>query len=132
MFVGKRITEEACEKMETFGAFLKAQRKQREITVRLMAELVGIAVGSYCDIESNRNYPPEKKILEKIIEVLRLSEADRQTFYDFAGKARSAAPPDLPEYINENQVVRFALRVAKEKASDEDWHKFISDLERKE
>jgi hypothetical protein len=38
----------------------------------------------------------------------------------------------LPEYINENQVVRFALRVAKEKASDEDWHRFISDLENKE
>ncbi|MDD4493886.1 MAG: helix-turn-helix transcriptional regulator [Eubacteriales bacterium] len=117
---------------ETFGAFLKARRKEREITVRLMAELVGIAVGSYCDIESNRNYPPSKEILEKMIEVLRLSEADQQTFYDLAGKARSAAPPDLPEYINDNEVVRFALRVAKEKASDEDWRRFINELEHKE
>ena len=117
---------------ETFGAFLKAQRKKREITLRYMAELVGIAVGSYCDIESNRNYPPEKRILEKMIEVLHLPEADQKTFYDLAGKARSAAPPDLPEYINDNQVVRFALRVAKEKASDEDWRRFINDLEKKE
>ena len=119
-------------KETTFGAFLKTRRKEREITVRLMAELVGIAVGSYCDIESNRNYPPAKEILEKMIEVLKLPEAGQQIFYDLAGKARSAAPPDLPEYINENQVVRFALRMAKEKASDEDWRRFINDLEKKE
>jgi transcriptional regulator with XRE-family HTH domain len=117
---------------ETFGAFLKARRKEREITVRYMAELVGIAVGSYCDVESNRNYPPAKEILEKMIEVLRLSGKDQQTFYDLAGKARSTAPPDLPEYINKNQMVRFALRVAKEKASDADWQRFINDLENKE
>jgi transcriptional regulator with XRE-family HTH domain len=119
-------------KEKTFGAFLKARRKEREITVRLMAEMVGIAAGSYCDIESNRNYPPAKEILEKMIETLHLSESDQQTFYDLAGKARSTAPPDLPEYINDNQVVRFALRVAKEKASDEDWQRFINDLKKKE
>ena len=107
MFVTRRIEEVLfMQNAETFGAFLKAQRKQREIAVRLMAELVGIAVGSYCDIESNRNYPPDKKVLEKMIMVLKLSPKDQQTFYDLAGKARSAAPPDLPEYINEHEVVR--------------------------
>ena len=117
---------------ETFGAFLKAQRKQREITLRYMAELVGIAVGSYCDIESNRNYPPEKRILEKMIEVLHLPEADQKTFYDLAGKARSAAPPDLTGYINNTEKARVALRLAKDRATDEDWQKFINDLEGKE
>jgi len=117
---------------ETFGAFLKARRKEKEITVRYMAELVGIAVGSYCDIESGRNYPPAKEVLERMIEVLKISGKDQQTFYDLAGKARSAAPPDLTGYINETPKARFALRVAKERATDEDWQKFINDLEKKE
>lgn len=115
----------------TFGAFLKMQRKKREIPVRAMAEMVGISVGSYCDIESNRNYPPGRETLDKIIDVLRMPDDDREAFYDLAGKARAAAPPDLPEYINQYAVVRVALRVAKEKASEDDWRGFINKLERK-
>jgi transcriptional regulator with XRE-family HTH domain len=97
-----------------------------------MAEMVGLSPGAYCDVESNRMYPPGMETLEKIIAALHLPDEDRETFYDLAGKARSAAPPDLPEYINANQVVRVALRVAKEKASEDDWRKFITALEGKE
>jgi hypothetical protein len=48
------------------------------------------------------------------------------------GKARSASPPDLTEYINESKAARIALRVAKEKASDADWQRFVDQLVRKE
>jgi hypothetical protein len=56
---------------------------------------------------------------------------DLAVFYDLAGKARDEAPPDLPDYINENQVVRVALRLAKDTGSNEDWQKFIDDLEKR-
>jgi len=115
----------------TFGAFLKMKRNEREITVRAMAEMVGVAVGYYCDIESGRRSPLDIDFLDKIIVALWLSDGDKETFYDLAGKARSAAPPDLTGYINETPKARIALRVAKEKASDEDWQRFINDLERK-
>jgi hypothetical protein len=36
---------------------------------------------------------------------------EKAAFYDLAGKARSEAPPDLPEYINANQLVRVAFRL---------------------
>ena len=117
---------------QIFGEFLKAKRNSREITVRAMAELVGVAVGYYCDIESGRRSPLDLDFLDKIITALRLTDEDRETFYDLAGKARSAAPPDLTGYINETPKARVALRVAKEKASDEDWQRFINDLEQKE
>jgi len=115
----------------TFGAYLKSKRNDRGITVRAMAELVGVAVGYYCDIESGRRSPIDLDFLDKIITALRLSDEDRETFYDLAGKARSAAPPDLTGYINSTTKARVALRVAKEKATDEDWQRFINDLERK-
>jgi len=115
----------------TFGAYLKSKRNDRGITVRAMAELVGVAVGYYCDIESGRRSPIDLDFLDKIITALHLSDEDRETFYDLAGKARSAAPPDLTGYINSSTKARVALRVAKEKATDEDWQRFINDLERK-
>ena len=115
-----------------FSSFLKSKRQERGLTVRLTAEKIGVAVGYYCDLESGRRNPPDKETLDLIIGALMLLESDIKIFYDLAGKARSAAPPDLPEYINENAVVRVALRIAKEKAGDDDWQRFIDSLERKE
>jgi transcriptional regulator with XRE-family HTH domain len=112
-----------------FGDFVSFKRHEREITSLQMAETLGLSPGYYCDIEKNRSNPPDKTILAKLIETLRLSVEDIHTFYDLAGKARSEAPPDLPEYINENQVVRVALRLAKEKGSSDDWRRFIYDIE---
>jgi len=116
---------------QIFGAFLKKKRNEREITVRGIAEQVGVAVGYYCDIESGRRSPLELEFLDRIIDILKLSEEDKRTFYDLAGKARSAAPPDLTGYINSTKKARVALRVAKEVATDEDWQKFINDMEAK-
>jgi transcriptional regulator with XRE-family HTH domain len=117
---------------DTFGTFLKSKRKDREITVRAMAERVNLAVGYYCDIESGRRNPPDREILGRMMDALLLPEADRRIFYDLAGRARSEAPPDLPDYINEYEPVRVALRLAKDKGSMDDWRRFISDLNRKE
>lgn len=120
------------DKHLTFGAFLKAKRNERAITVRAMAEAVDKAVGYYCDIESGRRSPLDLALLEKMIAALSLSDEDRETFYDLAGKARSAAPPDLTGYINDTKAARVALRVAKEKASAEDWLRFARELEEKD
>lgn len=113
----------------TFGAFLAKMRKRREIPSLVMAENLGLSASYYCDIEKNRGRPPERTILAKMIELLSLSQEEINTFYDLAGKARREAPPDLPDYINENKAVRLALRLAKDKGNDEDWYKFIRELE---
>jgi transcriptional regulator with XRE-family HTH domain len=117
---------------QAFGAFLKSRRNLREITVRAMAEKLGVQVGYYCDIESGRRSPIDYEFLGKITDALTLPDEDAQTFFDLAGKAREAAPPDLTGYINNTQRARVALRVAKEKATDEDWDHFIDYLEGKE
>ena len=117
---------------QIFGAFLKLKRNEREIPIRRMAELVGIKPGYFNDIESGRRTPIEYELLDRIAANLNLTGEDRQTFYDLAGKAREAAPPDLTGYINESKAARVALRVAKEVgATDEDWRRFIGELEKK-
>jgi len=116
---------------QMFGAFLKIKRNEREIPIRLMAERVGIKPGYFNDIESGRRTPIELDLLDRIVETLRLSDEDRQTFFDLAGKAREAAPPDLTGYINNTQKARIALRVAKDKATDADWEQFTRYLNEK-
>lgn len=112
-----------------FSRFLKEKRRQREITVRDMAERSGVSAGYYSDFESGRRNPPDREILDNMIAVLKLSDEDRLTFYDLAGKARSEAPPDLPEYINEHEKVRVALRMAKDSGDEKVWDRFIDFLE---
>ena len=116
---------------QIFAAFLKEKRNEKTITVRAMAELVGVAPGYYSDMESGRRSPLELSTLDRIIDTLQLTDEDRKTLYDLAGKAREAAPPDLTGYINSSPKARVALRVAKENATDEDWQRFINELEKK-
>lgn len=114
----------------TFGEFLVDKRRIREIPSAVMADALGISPSYYSDIEKNRrNPPPGKETLAMIVNMLCLHGDDIAIFYDLAGKARSEAPPDLPDYINKYQVVRVALRLAKDLGSEDDWHRFINDLE---
>jgi len=94
--------------------------------------MVDVGGGYYSDIESGRRCRIEIEFLEKIISVLHLSDEDSKTLFDLAGKAEKAAPPDLTGYINNTPKARFALRVAKDSATDEDWEYFAKYLERKE
>jgi transcriptional regulator with XRE-family HTH domain len=114
-----------------FSRLLKEKRRLREITVREMAELAGVSPGYYSDIESGRRNPPDREILDKMLTALDAAEEERLIFYDFAGQVRSEAPADLPDYINEYEPVRVALRLAKDKGSMDDWNQFIRKLERK-
>ena len=117
-------------KKQTFGEFIAAKRHQAGHTVRIMAEKLDISPGYYGDIEHNRRVPPTET-LDKLIGIFNLNDEDKTLLFDLAGKARDEVSPDLPDYIMKNDFVRVALRVAKEKASADDWRRFINDLENK-
>jgi transcriptional regulator with XRE-family HTH domain len=116
---------------QMFGAFLKEKRNGRAITLRAMAAKIGVGYGYYSDLESGRRTPIDLEFLDRIKTALNLSDEESQTMYDLAGRAREAAPPDLTRYLNDTPKARVALRVAKESATDEDWERFIRDLEQK-
>ena len=112
-----------------FSRFIREKRQNRHITLSELAEKSGISTGYYSDIEYGRRNPPNREILDKMIVALNLSDEDIITFYDLAGKARSEAPPDLPDYINENEKVRVALRLAKNSGNAQVWDRFVDFLE---
>ena len=116
---------------QKFGDFITSKRSALGITLRGMAERLDITPAYLSDIEKGRRNPPEKPLLEKMATELRLNEYDKEILFDLAGSGRDEIPPDLPDYIKATDIVKVALRKAKDLATEDDWQKFIDNLTRK-
>ncbi|MFZ2539232.1 MAG: hypothetical protein WAX04_10075 [Oscillospiraceae bacterium] len=56
-----------------------------------------------------------------------LSKEDMELMYDLAARSKNTVSADLPEYIMEKDIVRTALRTAKEHDIDDiEWQDFIN------
>ncbi len=110
-----------------FGRFVEQKRKEQGITLRGLAGELELAPSYMSDMEKGRRYPPDKGKLEEIARILKLSKEDKDLMYDLAALAKeNTVSPDLPEYIMEKDIVRVALRKARDKnVSDEDWKRVI-------
>ena len=114
---------------QNFGEFLQRKRTEKQITLRKMAEMIGITAPYLTDIEKDRRNPPKMEKLELISQILMLNDEDKTTMYDLAGKKRNSVAPDLPDYIMEHDYVSSALRTARDlDASEADWLKFVEEL----
>ena len=117
---------------QNFGEFLQRKRTEKQITLRKMAEMIGITAHYLTDIEKDRRNPPEMEKLELISRILMLNDEDKTTMYDLAGKKRNSVAPDLPDYIMEHDYVSAALRTARDlDASEADWLKFVEELKQR-
>lgn len=119
---------------DTFGSFLNRKRKQRGISLRSFAGQAKISPVYMCNIEKDRNPAPSEEILSKMVKLLLLSDEETKEFFDLAAKSKATptVSQDLPKYIMERDIVRVALRTAKDvDATDEEWQEFISMLEKK-
>ena len=117
---------------QNFGEFLQRKRTEKQITLRKMAEMIGITTPYLTDIEKDRRNPPEMEKLELISQILMLNDEDKTTMYDLAGKKRNSVAPDLPDYIMEHDYVSAALRTARDlDASEADWLKFVEELKQR-
>jgi len=110
-----------------FGKFVELKRKERGITLRGLAAELDIAPAYMSDMEKGRRYPPDKEKLQEIARILNLSEEDKNYMFDLAAMAKeNTVSSDLPEYIMERDIVRVALRKARDaNATDEDWEKVL-------
>lgn len=117
---------------QNFGEFLQKKREEKKITLRKMAEMIGVSAPYLSDIEKSRRNPPEMEKLEMISRILLLSDDDKSTMLDLAGKMRNSVAPDLPEYIMDRDYVAAALRTARDlDASEADWMKFVEELKQR-
>ena len=112
---------------DRFGKFVREKREEKKINLRKLAEILDIAPAYMSDIEKSRRYPPDKDKIEKIAATLELTEDEKNYLFDLAALAKdNTVSPDLPEYIMEHELVRVALRRARDvDAGKEEWEKVI-------
>ncbi|HSH82039.1 MAG TPA: LuxR C-terminal-related transcriptional regulator [Herpetosiphonaceae bacterium] len=79
---------------ETFGAWLKQRRKQRDLTQAMLAARVGCAAETLRKIEAGRRRP-SREILERLVEHLQVPEEERSPLLRQA-RARLARVEDAP------------------------------------
>jgi len=118
----------------TLGSYITLKRLERDITLRGFAQKVGISPVYLCNIEKGRRPMTDGTILEKMAAELLLDKTETALLLDLAAKSKSIpiVASDLPEYINERDIVRVALRTAKDvEATDEEWQEFIEKLQKR-
>ncbi len=120
----------------TFGEYIRERRKgdchDDYMSLRMLAAKCGLSPVHLSNIENDRRPAPAKEHLERIADALRLDKMEQETFYELAAKSKDSVAEDLPDYIKANNVVRAALRTAKDvDATDEEWQEFIEKLRRR-
>ena len=71
--------------------------------------------------------------VERISSFLELDKQEHEMLLDLAADSRQTVPADLPDYIRQHDIVRAALRVAKEvDATDEEWKAFMEMLQNRQ
>ena len=115
-----------------FGEFIAKKRLERRITLRKMAEMLDCSATFLSDIEKDRRNPLDMERIEKLSQILVLSEEEHNEMLDLAGRKRNSVAPDLPNYIMNRSYVSAALRTARDlNAGEAEWQKFIDDLEKR-
>ena len=129
----KKIEEKVKSmKYANFGEFISQKRVEKQITLRKMADMLGVSAPFLTDVEKDRRNPFDMEKLTQLAKILGLSNEERELMFNLAGKKRNAVAPDLPEYIIERDYVSAALRTARDlDAGEEEWNQFVEELRKR-
>lgn len=110
--------------MNTFGAYIHEQRIDKGLSLRSFSSMIDISPEYLSKIENGLRTAPKDNILEKIADKLFLSEEEREFLFDLAieSKPYFSISVDLVKYVNNNEMVKKTLRLAKRnQLTNEDW-----------
>lgn len=116
----------------TFGDFVRERRMNAGVNLRALAKELDIVPAYMSDIEKNHRYPPDKKKIYKIAEVLKLSEEEKNQMFDLAGEARvGTIAPDISDYVTSQNAARVALRKARDlNLGEKEWVQILKNIEK--
>ena len=108
----------AVSQKQKLGRMLKSQRKKDKKSLRGLAADCDMSYATLNDIENGNGFPTEKTIL-RIVE--NLSFSNKVQIYDLYAKIKETAPPDVIEYLSNNQpaVEEVRQRMKIEKGENE-------------
>ena len=133
VFPIERTHEEVKRVEQTFGSFLREKRIARGLRLRGMAAKLDLSPVYMSNIENDRRAAPSQEYLERMAMLLQLDKPEREWLLDLAAKSKqNRVSADLPDYIMDREIVRAALRTAREAdATDQEWQDFIDRINRR-
>ena len=106
-----------------FGEFVRLKRRAKKLSIRVLAEMLGISPVYQSSIETGKRYAPSYEILQRMVSLFGLDEDEQAYFYDLASESASekTVPMDIVTYINDNEHIRALIRAARDgKVSDDE------------
>ena len=122
-----------------FGVFLKEKRQEANMSLRELANSVGVAHTYILNIENGSKAPPGDVMLKKIANALHFDAQTAELFYDLAAMCKQNddgknlyLPTDVSEYIQKTEYAKLAIRQANKLGhGNEFWIKILKQLENK-
>ena len=100
---------------QTFGSFVREKRQSIGLSLRTLAAKLDLSPVYLSNIENDRRPAPPRAYLERLEQELHLSKVETEQMLDLAAKSQNnRVSADLPDYIMNREIVRAALRTAKE------------------
>ena len=121
-----------CGKIQILGP-AEVLDEMRGLTLRGMAAKLDLSPVYMSNIENDRRAAPSQEYLERMAMLLQLDKPEREWMLDLAAKSKqNRVSADLPDYIMDREIVRAALRTAREAdATDQEWQDFIDRINRR-
>lgn len=103
--------------LQTFGEFLRSVRRAKRVSIRDFEEQVHKTRAYLSDIERGKSKPPDRELLDIMIEQLNLSDFPSiiNRLYDLAAVGRNIVPDDVKEWIMQDEAHRKLLRKCRDK-----------------
>lgn len=95
---------------DSFGDMLKHLIKLSEMSQSCFYTKLGITKPYFYDILSGKVNPPPPKMQFKMADILRLSNKQREVFFQMAANERKELPADILYYIQDNPDVMQKIR----------------------
>lgn len=93
-----------------FGEYISQKRKEKNFTIRELADKLDISFTYLSDVEKGRSKAFKQEILKKIIEVLQLNKDEKDILNDLAGESQNTIAPDVAEYLKNHPEAVAAFR----------------------
>ena len=93
-----------------FGDYISQKRKEKDFTIRELANKLNIYFTFLSDVEKGRAKAFKQETLKKIIEVLQLNKDESDELNDLAGESQDTVAPDIAEYLKNHPEAVVAFR----------------------
>ena len=114
-----------------FGQFISEQKRKHSLQSKELAEMLSISMGYLSQLEHGKRVCPDQELLKRMIDVFNLNEEERIIIFDLYEKASGKLSPDVVEYVQSKDIVKKALRIARDvNATDNDWEMFIDAIKK--